>query len=383
MIQGSARDRTMSHRPPEPGDLFAFTETADFPVEWAVLDRRPGDAGQLLAVPADTHPLAGSADVEILASEPAGPLSLRCRFGLWLDASRFAPAHRTGTLTPDAVARALDRRAELEAGKVEASPLAYEAEADPEYEDWVREVLAPAHAALAQPVAPAVGERLPRRRETPRRWTALGNPYALAASILLLVTLGLTGGVFWQAGRISDLAAGRQRTERELRQERERHTGELRRAEEAHRREIAERDRQAAQRAAEDSQRIADLENRLTIAGHARPLVNAPFVDLEPLDPMRGGPDAIPLPPGASYLFVILTIADLRVFPEYRLEITDRDTGRSAWATGGLHKTGGTEVSVALPRDLLPPGDYRLLLSGLKGGKAEKVAEYELKIAGK
>src|SRR5437763_369858 len=122
-------------RPPEPGDLFVFVETADFPVEWAVLDRQPGDAGRLLAVPADTHPLAGSADVEVSAGEPAGPLSLRCRFGLWLDAARFDPARRTGTLAPDAVARALGRRTELETGEVHASPLAYEAEADPEYED--------------------------------------------------------------------------------------------------------------------------------------------------------------------------------------------------------------------------------------------------------
>jgi hypothetical protein len=373
----------MSHRPPAPGDLFVFAETADFPVEWAVLSHGPGEDGRLLAVPADTHPLAGSADVEVLAGEPAGPLCLRCRFGLWLDAARFDPARYTGTLPPDAVARALDLRAALESGEPQASPLAYEAEADPEYEDWVREVLAPAHAALAQPVALSAPDRPARPLPFVLRrwWTSLGNPYALAASILLLVTLSLTGGVFWQSGRISDLATGQQRTERELRQEKERLTEELRQAEAAHGREIAERDREAERQRAEDRQRIDDLESRLKIAGRisrGRPLINAPFVNLEPLDPVRGEPDAVPLPPGGSYLFVLLTITDLRVFPEYRLEIRDRDSGHPFWATRGLHKTGDAEVSVALPRDLLPPGSYRLRLYGIKDGKVEDVGEYEL-----
>ncbi|MFY9822953.1 MAG: hypothetical protein WAM82_16345 [Thermoanaerobaculia bacterium] len=365
-------------RPPEPGDLYVLAETAGFPVEWAVLDvqagRQAGKPGRLLAVPADTNPLAGSADVEVLANEPAGPLSLRCRFALRLDAARFDPDRRTGALAPDAVARALEKKAALEAGDPAASPLAWETDADPEYEDWVREVLIPAHAALASPVATV---------KPIRRWSAPGNPYALAASVLLMVTLGLAGGLVWQTGKISDLAAGRHRTEEELRQERERHAGELRQTEEAHRREIEERGRQAAQREQEDRNRIADLEQRLDRAGHARPLVNAPFVWLSPKDPVRGEPDVTILPPGASYLFLVLAVTDFRPFPEYRLEIVNKDTGKPVWSSRGLHKTTISEISVALPRDLLPPGDYRLRLFGLKDGRAEPAGEYERRIAEK
>jgi hypothetical protein len=367
-------------RPPEPGDLFVFAETAGFPVEWAVLERRPGDPGRLLAVPADTHPLAGSADVEIPANEPSGPLRLRCRFGLWVNASSFDPARRTGALDSGAVARALAKRAELETGEATASPLAFEDDADPEYEDWVREVLAPAHAVLSRPAEKPVPSNL---RGPSRRWSSLGNPYALAASILLLITLSLAGGLVWQTRTITDLAAGRQRTEKELQQERERLTGELKQNEEAHRKEIAEKSREAEQRREEDQRRIADLESRLKTTGRIRPLVNAPFVYLAPRDPVRGEPDAFPLPPGASYLFVILTVTDLRSFPEYRLEILSKDTGKIVWATAGLHKTGVTEVSVALPRDLLPPDDYLLQLTGVKDGKAERVGEYEMRIGGK
>jgi hypothetical protein len=376
--------RIQDARPPEPGDLFVLLETAEFPVEWALLDRRSGDSGQLLAVAADTNPLAGSADVEIFAGEPAGPLSLRCRFGLWVDASRLDPSRRTGVLDPDAVARAMAKRAELETGEVTASPLAYEADADPEYQDWVHEVLAPAHSILSQPAT--ADERSARPpvlrpgvRQSPH-WSSLGNPYALAASVLLLVTLGLAGGLVWQTRTIADLAARRQSTERELLRERERRAGELQQAEEAHKQQMADRDRQAEQKLAEDRRRIADLESRLETSGRVSPLVNAPFVYLAPRDPVRGEPDAVPLPPGASYLFVILAVTDLRSFPEYRLEILSKETGKPVWTTAGLHKTGVTEVSVALPRALLPQGDYRLRLSGVKDGKAEPVGEYEMRI---
>ena len=103
-----------------------------------------GDPGpavrRVLAVPADTRPLAGSADVEVLAEFPGGPLSLRCRFGVWLDAGLFDPALRSGSLTPDVVAEALQHFRRLESGDLEASPLAEEVDADPEYVDWLREV---------------------------------------------------------------------------------------------------------------------------------------------------------------------------------------------------------------------------------------------------
>lgn len=371
---------TSDRRPPETGDLYVLAETAGFPVEWAVLDAPAGGDGRYLAVPADTNPLAGSADVEILANEPAGPLSLRCRFALWLDAARFDPDRRTGALAPDAVARALEKKAALEAGDPAASPLAWEVDADPEYEDWVREVLIPAHAALALPAAreaPAV-----RARPIRSRWSAPGNPYAaLAASILLMVTLGLAGGLLWQTGKITDLA---HRSEEELRRERERHAGELRQTEEAHRREIAERERLTAQREQEDRNRIADLEQRLDRAGQIRPLVNAPFAYLSPKDPVRSGePEIFIVPPGASYLFLVLIVNEFRPFPEYRLEISNKDTGKAVWASRGLHRTNISEISVALPRDLLPPGDYRFRLFGLKDGKAEPVGEYERRIAEK
>jgi hypothetical protein len=129
-----------------PGDLFVLAATAELPVEWAVLERRPGRpgfsgrAGELLVVPADTQPSAGSADVEVPAASPGGPLSLRCRFGVWVDAGLFAAAKRSGSLSPETVAEALQRFRRVEAGTLDPSPLAEEVDADPEYVDWIRDV---------------------------------------------------------------------------------------------------------------------------------------------------------------------------------------------------------------------------------------------------
>jgi hypothetical protein len=125
----------------QPGDLFVLPATSELPVEWAILDRRPGGtAGQRLAVPADTRPLVGGADVEVEAGAPGGPLVLRCGSGVWLDASLFRSDLRSGALSPETVAEALQRWRHAEAGAIEASPLAEEAEADPEYRDWIRDV---------------------------------------------------------------------------------------------------------------------------------------------------------------------------------------------------------------------------------------------------
>jgi hypothetical protein len=187
--------------PPEPGDLFVLAATADLPVEWAILDRRAGKAaGELLAVPADTRPLAGGADVEVPAELSGGPLSLRCRFGVWLAAGLFEPKLRSGALTPDIVAEALQRFRRLESGDLEASPLAEEVDADPEYADWIREVpeRARALAAAARPVP------WPAARPAPAAsWT---SAYRLAAMFALLA-FGLSIWVVLLRREVGQLSA--------------------------------------------------------------------------------------------------------------------------------------------------------------------------------
>lgn len=348
------------------GELVLFPETAALPVEWAVLGRDPAHPGQILVVPADTNTQAGTADVDATGS--VAPLTLRCAFGVWVPESRLAVAPRAeGTLAPEDVTAARRVWEARERGEPAGSLLAEEVDADPEYRDWIEDVLVPARAALA--AAPVVPLR--------RRPQFFGNPYALAASVLLMVTLGLTGGLLWQDRRLHDLASERARTEQELRRERER----LTRAEEQHRRQLSEAERRAEEARRQDRERIAELERRLAETPRLGALLNVPLVDLAPRDPVRGEIEEVLLPAGVDYFFLILSVFDTRPFPIYRLEVADRDTGRLVWKSEGLKTNHLNEITVAMPRDLLPPGDYLLRLYGLKDGKAEEVAEYEVRIA--
>jgi hypothetical protein len=168
--------------PAAPGDLFVLPATSDFPVEWAVLERGPGDLW--LAVPADAGPRAGSADVAVPAGEPGGPLSLRCGFAVSLDAGLLSPELRTGRLAGDTVTEALHRIRRAESGALEPSPLAEEVDADPEYQDWVRDVLEPARERAAdagrRTVSTAAGGWMIRR----------------VAAALALISVGLGFWVF-------------------------------------------------------------------------------------------------------------------------------------------------------------------------------------------
>lgn len=174
---------------PEPGDLFVLPETADFSVEWAILDRDPGPPERFHAVPADANPLAGSADVEVPAGEPGGPLNLRCRYGVWIDAEAFDPERRTGALAPDAVEEARRKRRELEQGEPSASPLAWEVDADPEYQDWIADTAAPARGALeARRSAP----KRPEQGGGGRLLPFPGSKVHLLAAALFAVCIGLS-----------------------------------------------------------------------------------------------------------------------------------------------------------------------------------------------
>ena len=152
--QHSAERRAVDERreePPEPGDLFVLERTAEFEVEWAVIARDPADARRLLTVPADGCSFVGSTDVEISEEATSGPLVLRCRFGRWLDVNHFGPGSRVGVLAPGDVARARDKCHEVEDGGGRRSKL-LDFDDDPDYRDWVDEVLLPAQLALAGPL---------------------------------------------------------------------------------------------------------------------------------------------------------------------------------------------------------------------------------------
>lgn len=150
---------------PAAGDLYVLPQTAEFPLEWALLRREPGEPESWLAVPADTNPLRGPGDVWIGPGEAAGPLCLRCRFSALLSRPVLEGGRRTGRLSAGAAEEALAAWRDHERGVLQPGPLAKEVAADPEYRSWERQVLAPAREAASRgaPAAPAPVERAARR----------------------------------------------------------------------------------------------------------------------------------------------------------------------------------------------------------------------------
>ena len=185
-----------------PGGLYLFPETAELPIEWAVLEAGPGITRPLL-VPADVQPFVGRADVAVPSSELWGPLALRCGFPVRVPETAFEAGgwKRTGSLTPKTLALARQRQRELAAGGGPPPKRGF-ADEDPEYRNWVAEVLEPARAAL-EALDPGSGVLPFRDRSS--RWNPRGNPWAVAASVLLAVSVGSLGGLWWQHRELTDL----------------------------------------------------------------------------------------------------------------------------------------------------------------------------------
>lgn len=172
---------------PRPGELFLLAASGGQPVEWAVVEAHPDDPRRLWVVPADANPLAGGADVTVPAEADCGPLTLRCAFGLWVDAGECDPETRTGSLPGESLERARSRHRALARGASGGAP--GDAVAESEYRAWIAEVVEPARRALGD-------GRVVTFRPRPQRWYE--SPLAMAASILLALGVGFGGGAAWR-----------------------------------------------------------------------------------------------------------------------------------------------------------------------------------------
>ena len=314
---------TRQRQAPQPGEVFLLAPTADLPLEWAILERHPDDPRQLLAVPADSNSLVGSADLTAAVTSRS-PLSLRCRFAVWLHQDNLDPGMRTGSLEPEALALARAKWRELQKGGTTGSALEREVDADPEYQDWVEDVLDKACSAFPEhPQGSAEVQHTDkpgRVLDFPTRWHSLSNPYAVAATVLLLVSLAL----------------GREVT------------------------------------------RIASVAE---LKGSAQPVVNLPFLVLA-TSGLRGEEKTLAIPTETDLVMLIFQLDSPDLHTRYQLEVRQHpaESGREVWKSSDLRITGHSELSVALPGSLLPAGRYRLLLNGLSEGREQEVARYLLNV---
>ena len=365
-VELEAQIAQRSRQPPEPGDLFVFAETAEHDVEWAILERDPADSRRLLAVPADTCSLAGSADVAVGAGKPRDDLTLRCGHPVWLDAETLDPGLRTGALEASTVERARQRLALVESGAAIPSVRARDVDDEAEYRNWI-EIIEQARAAVPSlPAADASdseggGKVVPFDRSS--RWSSTSTVLAIAASVLLAMTFGLGRELRETtrehqaavAERLADLA----QMVRERQQLLDDHQQELAELQEAQRRADAE-----------NRERIAELE----AAAGPRAMVNLPLAILA-ASPLRGNVDTLGVAPDASSLMLILQLDDPDAYPMYQLDIFDRSTRRRIWRNSRLQPSQLSELTVLLPRNLMPDGRYEVRLHGLLDGAAEKLME--------
>ena len=357
----SAVDRTPG-RPAEVGEVFVLEATSDVPVEWALLDRRDAE-GPFLAVPGDSHPFLGSRDIEVETS--TGVLSLRCQAGIWLEPAVFKPDLRVGALEPDDLERARLKTREVAQRGFVPDPFLEEVDLSPEYEEWMREVIHPARAAAG---SSGSGKTFEPALQPPRKPFLSG--WMAAAAILALVCSGLIVWVLRQHRQIERLAARSTSSEAALQAERAWREEAQRTAAEA----LKEREEQTGELQA----RLSALEGRLEAP--AQPLLNPPVAILQPAEVLRGTANkSYEVQASAPSLTVVLRFRETEIYPAYRLILTREGNAKPVWQTDGLERS-PEGVQLALPQRYIPPGTYRLSLSGLGSGKAQPVAEYELTV---
>jgi len=114
-----------------------------------------------------------------------------------------------------------------------------------------------------------------------------------------------------------------------------------------------------------------------------RPQVNPPLLNLEPVGASRAPQEAWPaleLGSRAPSVWLLLhPAADLH-FDTYRVELVAEDGGRR-WAREGLQPSEAESFRLQLPAKLLPPGRYRILLSGRSRDRGyETMEEYLLEV---
>lgn len=335
-------------RPPKPGDVFLFTQVPTLAAEWVVLEQN--SERLFLVVPTDNRPWVGSYDVAITVG------AVRCRPATQLDAQAFEMQPRTGTLEPQLLERLRRKRKEIAAGTVAGSIFEQEIDADSEYQNWMQE-LSQAQASLPVPKEGEVVAFPRQGQDRPRRWhTPSSRLYSLAASILLVITLGFLGRQYLKVDSYQqrldeveqdlrekdDLVTGYQTRERELEDE------VMRRQSEATilQSQLAERE-----------ERIAGLEREAAIP----PPEPSMMLLVE-----RTGDRTLALPEAAEFVVLYVDLEVDNDYPSYRATLKTK-AGAHLWTSSDLPvrvSKWGSEAVARIPAGLLDEDDYELTLEG-------------------
>ncbi len=115
------------------------------------------------------------------------------------------------------------------------------------------------------------------------------------------------------------------------------------------------------------------------IADLSGPRVNVLVSSLIPQTTARDSePTQLSLPPASEHLLLILNLPNLENHSDYRVAISTG--GGEIWSRDGLERSPLGNFTIELSRSDLPPGDYRVDLSGLEGGGWQLLATYRLRL---
>ena len=365
------------------GQVLILQELGEPRLAWAVL-REAAESERRLLVAADINPLVGSGDVAAIGSGGAS-LTLRCRFAVWVNERDLGATTLLATLPPEVLSRADSRYQEIAAGRPVGTFSEQETEEDPEYQDWLEDVVRPAVGKLGARAAAGAPSPVPALPFPTRRPAEPGpsrrGAWMRWAAVLAFVGLGAASGVlwWWQAREIAGLRAAAEASEaahREAIAELEARRAALEAQYQARLRE-AGADR--ARLEAEHRARLQELEAQLEKLRQATDVKNPQLASLDPAATQRG-PKRIEIGPEVSHLVLLLPVDD-PAGTEFQVEVDEQPSGKQVFVQKGLQAAVIGEVSLGLPAALVPPGDYRLRLFRKQGATLRLVREHLITIA--
>lgn len=365
-------------RPPRTGDVYRLGAATDSDVVWVLAVRDPLD-GRFLTVPCDAGSQVGSADVAVRDAPEVAARVARCRFATWVDAETLGAGHRVAIMSETGSARIRERWNDLGDGREVGNSLQRDTDEDPEYEDWLNDVVAPAHRALPPIVTVPV---LP-----PRRWHRRYS--RIAATIALALGGGLVGLLLWRLNdRVHSLEATNRGAERrhlekvqDLESERDELVAERSRLELEHQRELQQAGEESTQAAEQLREQITALDRRLDEAVRAAEIVNPVVAMVVGREMATRGRVEIVLRPGASHVVFVISLGIGETAARYRLEVRESRSGPLVWETDQASPSDSGELWVGMPSGMLGRGSYVLVVSAFVDGEFREIDEYELRVS--
>jgi hypothetical protein len=363
--------------------VLALPELDEPRLAWAVLRR---EKEELLLVAADVNPLVGSGDVAVTAATGpvTSPLTLRCRFAVRMSERDIGASTLLGILSPEALARADSRWRALTEGQPVGTFSEQETEEDPEYQDWIEDVVRPAAGKLearAGTAAPSSPPAIPfptRSRNEPP--PSPRGAWMRWAAVLAFVLLGAGSGFLWwrQGQEIAVLRAAAESEEAAHRQAIEDLEARRRDLETQYREQLQKAGQDRARLEAKHQARLHELETQIEKLRQATEIRN-PVMAILDLPGTQRGSTQVKVGPGASHVMLLISVSD-PTETEFEIEILEQSSGKRIWLQKGLRPYIIGEVRLGIPTALLPPGDYRLILSRRDNGKLFKVREQGITI---